>query len=60
MSIEAVAREVGYEDGSFFRRLFRREVALTPAQYRRQFGPLRKALRGRGAAPPEAPGTFPP
>lgn len=60
MSIEAVAQEVGYEDGSFFRRLFRREVAVTPAQYRRQFGPLRKALRGPGAAPPPAPGAFPP
>ncbi|MBE0529408.1 MAG: helix-turn-helix domain-containing protein [Rhodospirillales bacterium] len=60
MSIEAVAQEVGYEDGSFFRRLFRREVAVTPAQYRRQFGPLRKALRGPGAVPPPSPGAFPP
>jgi len=60
MAIEAVAQEVGYGDGSFFRRLFRREVALTPAQYRRQFGPLRKALRGPGTTPPPASGTFPP
>ncbi|HLS85761.1 MAG TPA: helix-turn-helix domain-containing protein [Burkholderiales bacterium] len=46
--IEAVAGEVGYEDAGFFSRLFRRSVGLTPAQYRRRFGALRKAL---GTAP---------
>ncbi len=45
VSVEAVAQEVGYEDASFFRRLFRREVGLSPAQYRRQFGPIRRALQ---------------
>lgn len=49
-SIEAIAHDIGYEDGSFFRRLFRREVGITPAQYRRQFGAIRKALRGAGTA----------
>jgi transcriptional regulator GlxA family with amidase domain len=44
--IEAVANEVGYEDASFFTRLFRRKVGLTPAQYRRRFGGLRRALGG--------------
>jgi transcriptional regulator GlxA family with amidase domain len=44
LSIEAVANEVGYEDASFFGRLFRRKVGLTPAQYRKRFGGLRKAL----------------
>lgn len=44
LSIEAVANEVGYEDASFFGRLFRRKVGLTPAQYRRRFGALRKAF----------------
>ena len=43
--IEAIAREVGYEDAGFFSRLFRRKVNLTPAQYRKRFGSLRKALR---------------
>lgn len=42
--IEAVANQVGYADASFFGRLFRRKVGLTPAQYRRRFGALRKLL----------------
>jgi transcriptional regulator GlxA family with amidase domain len=42
--IEAVAAEVGYQDASFFGRLFRRRVGLTPAQYRRRFSSLRRAL----------------
>jgi len=42
--VEAIANEVGYEDASFFNRLFRREVGMTPAQYRRKFGGMRRAL----------------
>jgi transcriptional regulator GlxA family with amidase domain len=42
--IEAIAGEVGYEDAGFFGRLFRRSVQLTPAQYRRRFGALRRTL----------------
>jgi transcriptional regulator GlxA family with amidase domain len=44
MAIEGIANEIGYEDASFFGRLFRRKVGLTPAQYRLRFGMLRKAL----------------
>lgn len=44
--VEAVAGEVGYDDAAFFSRLFRRQVNLTPAQYRRRFGGLRAALGG--------------
>ena len=44
--IEAIANEVGYEDAGFFSRLFRRNVNLTPAQYRKRFGSLRKVLEG--------------
>lgn len=44
LPIEAVANEVGYEDAGFFSRLFRRRVNLTPAQYRKRFGALRKSL----------------
>jgi transcriptional regulator GlxA family with amidase domain len=47
--IEGIAQEVGYEDTSFFSRLFKRRVQLTPAQYRKRFGSLRDAL-GRGHA----------
>ena len=45
--IEAVANEVGYEDASFFGRLFRRKVGVTPAQYRKRFRGLRQALERR-------------
>ncbi len=44
--VEAIANEVGYEDAAFFSRLFRRKVGLTPMQYRRRFGSLRKNLAG--------------
>jgi transcriptional regulator GlxA family with amidase domain len=47
-SIEAIAVDVGYQDASFFGRLFRRKVALTPAQYRRRFKPLGEKLRAAG------------
>ena len=43
--VEAVAEALGYEDASFFSRLFRREVQLSPAAYRRKFGGLREVLR---------------
>ncbi len=49
--VEAVAGEVGYEDASFFNRLFRRKVGLSPAQYRRRFGGLRQALSSGFRAP---------
>ncbi len=42
--VEAIANEVGYEDAAFFSRLFRRKVGLTPVQYRRRFGSLRRSL----------------
>jgi methylphosphotriester-DNA--protein-cysteine methyltransferase len=43
--VEAAANEVTYEGSSFFGRLFRRKVGLAPAQYRKRFGLLRRALR---------------
>lgn len=38
-AVEEVSAEVGYEDASFFRRLFRRRTGLSPAEYRRMFSP---------------------
>ena len=49
-SIESVAFEVGYSDASFFNRLFRRKVMMSPTQYRRRFGTLRSRLREAGGA----------
>lgn len=43
-TLDKLAERVGYEDGTFFSRLFRRSVGLTPAQYRRRFGALRSAF----------------
>lgn len=45
--VEAIANEVGYEDTSFFSRIFRRKVGITPAQYRLRFGVLRRILHSR-------------
>jgi transcriptional regulator GlxA family with amidase domain len=47
-SAETIAFEVGYEDAAFFRRLFRRHVQLTPREYRRRFGSLRRGVAGDG------------
>jgi transcriptional regulator GlxA family with amidase domain len=44
-SVEAIAAEVGYQDPRFLARLFHRYVGLTPAQYRRRFGGLQRALK---------------
>jgi transcriptional regulator GlxA family with amidase domain len=43
--VQAIAQDLGYEDASFFVRLFKREVKLTPSQYRRRFGRLREVRR---------------
>lgn len=50
-AVEAIALEVGYQDTSFFGRLFRRKVGLTPAQYRRRFGSLRQGLLNQAVTP---------
>lgn len=44
LPVEAIALEVGYQDSSFFGRLFRSRVGLTPMQYRRRFASLRRML----------------
>ena len=36
-TVDAIGYRVGYEDPTFFRRLFKRTTGLTPAAYRRKF-----------------------
>jgi transcriptional regulator GlxA family with amidase domain len=43
--VEAIALEIGYSDSSFFSRLFRREVGMSPVQYRQRFGRLARELQ---------------
>jgi len=45
-AVDAISAAVGYEDASFFRRVFKRRTGLLPLQYRRLFQPI----RGRGSA----------
>lgn len=40
-AVDEISAEVGYEDASFFRRLFRRRTGLAPSEYRRLFQPIR-------------------
>jgi transcriptional regulator GlxA family with amidase domain len=35
---------VGYEDPSFFRRLFKRRTGVTPGRYRRVFQPIHRGM----------------
>jgi len=44
MPVDEISFAVGYEDASFFRRLFKRRTGLTPSQYRRMFKPIIAAL----------------
>lgn len=41
--IEEITRQVGYEDSSTFRRLFKRHTSLSPREYRDRFLMLRKS-----------------
>lgn len=45
LPVEAIANEVGYEDTSFFGRLFRRKAGITPLQYRLRFGSLCQVVK---------------
>jgi transcriptional regulator GlxA family with amidase domain len=36
-AVDAIARDIGYEDPTSFRRLFKRQVGVTPGRYRQRF-----------------------
>jgi transcriptional regulator GlxA family with amidase domain len=38
LNLDAISERIGYGDLSSFRRLFKREAGLSPAEYRQQFG----------------------
>lgn len=40
LPVDEISSAAGYEDSSFFRRLFRRRTGLSPSQYRRMFQPI--------------------
>ena len=40
LPVDEISAEAGYEDASFFRRLFKRRTGLSPSQYRRMFRPI--------------------
>jgi transcriptional regulator GlxA family with amidase domain len=43
LPIDTISATVGYDDPTFFRRLFKRKTGITPHQYRRRFQPLVKS-----------------
>jgi transcriptional regulator GlxA family with amidase domain len=52
--VDEIGFAVGYEDPSFFRRLFKRRTGISPGRYRRIFHPIRNGLpaaRRREALP---------
>ncbi|OOG71436.1 transcriptional regulator [Sinorhizobium sp. A49] len=46
--IDDVAADVGYEDPTFFRRLFKRMAGISPAQYRQRFRTRQRRTRHPG------------
>lgn len=47
--VDEISAAVGYEDASFFRRLFKRSTSLTPREYRRMFAPVLRTAADRSA-----------
>jgi transcriptional regulator GlxA family with amidase domain len=43
--VDEISAAVGYEDASFYRRLFKRLTGMTPGEYRRMFQPIATAAR---------------
>lgn len=47
LAVDDISFEVGYEDPSFFRRLFKRRTGLSPVRYRQAFQPVARGLARR-------------
>lgn len=52
VAVDAVSRQVGYQDAASFRRLFRRLAGMSPGDYRRKMQPpqIVRALESRGGS----------
>ena len=50
MNVDDLAAEVGYAEPASFRRLFRRQVGVSPSVYRRRFQPLFRIAQRLDAA----------
>ena len=48
--VEAIGREVGYEDAASFRRLFRRLAGMAPGDYRKKFRIPKEVAEAAAAA----------
>ncbi|TVQ83980.1 MAG: helix-turn-helix domain-containing protein [Chromatiaceae bacterium] len=46
-TIDLIAHRVGYEDPTFFQRLFKRRTGVTPARYRQRFQSIGRLPRGQ-------------
>ena len=46
MPVEEIGMEIGYEDASYFRRLFKRRTGITPARYRQRFAGISAMPKG--------------
>jgi transcriptional regulator GlxA family with amidase domain len=55
-ALDDVGYQVGYEDPTFFRRLFRRAIGLTPAAYRRKYATIVPLPVAAASPPIEAAG----
>ena len=42
--VDEICFAIGYEDPSFFRRLFKRRTGVAPARYRRVFQPIHRGM----------------
>jgi transcriptional regulator GlxA family with amidase domain len=43
-AVDEICFAIGYEDPSFFRRLFKRRTGVAPARYRRVFQPIHRGM----------------
>ena len=49
--IQTISCDVGYDDGAFFRALFKRATGMTPAEYRARFAAMEVRMRVEAEAP---------